>query len=175
MKFEHLVQINDPSLPSVDWLTREQLWFGLVARAWKPTKFILGLEDAQVVESTRNGNVTTLTRKLNYGAFQIEDTIDLFDEDRTETRIKANKHCGNSTMTITIEEPQAGELWLRFEYHVQDAEPDPSEPEHAYARADEYEEIRKQAYRAADIDTVRMIRELALSLPSSYPGSRKDH
>ncbi|HEX4917030.1 MAG TPA: SRPBCC family protein [Limnobacter sp.] len=175
MKFEHLVQINDPSLPGVDWLTREQLWFGLVARAWKPTKFILGLEDAQVLESSRNGNVTTLTRRLNYGAFQIEDTIDLFDEDRTETRIKANKHCGNSTLTITIEEPEAGELWLRFQYHVKDAEPDVSEVSPDHARANEFEEIRKQAYRAADIDTVRMIRELALSLPNANPGSRKDH
>ncbi|WP_370260905.1 SRPBCC family protein [Limnobacter sp.] len=175
MKFEHLVQINDPSLPGVDWLTREQLWLGLVARAWKPTKFIMGLEDAQVLETSRDGNVTTLTRKLNYGAFQIEDTIELFEEERTETRIKANQHCGNSTLTITIEEPKTGELWLRFEYHVRDPEPHAADPLSNHAKAHEYEEIRKQAYRAADIDTVRMIRELALSLPGTPPGARKDH
>ena len=85
MKFEHLVQINDPSLPGIDWLTRQQLWFGLVARAWKPTRFVLGLEDAQVIQTKQEGNVTTLARVLNYGPFQIEDTIDLIEEDRHQT------------------------------------------------------------------------------------------
>ncbi|MCQ8896906.1 SRPBCC family protein [Limnobacter humi] len=172
MKFEHLVQINDPKLPVVDWLTREQLWMGLVARAWKPTRFILGLEQAEVTEISHSGTVTTLHRRLDYGAFQVEDTIELHDELRTETRVVPNQHCGPSTLTITIEEPEQGLLWLRFQYHVQDADGLNAE-DNAHS---EYEEARKQAYRAADIDTVKMIRELASTLPADRGMPlRKDH
>jgi len=172
MKFEHLVQINDPSLPGVDWITRQQLWLGLVARAWKPTRFVLGLEDAQVKETHQHDNVTTLARVLNYGPFQIEDTIDLYEEERTQTRIRANQYCGDSTLTISIEEPQQGELWLRFEYDVGDAPGnDSGNPQHSA----DVDEIRKQAYRAADIDTVKMIREIAMTMPQTPPNTRKDH
>ena len=172
MKFEHLVQINDPSLPGVDWLTRQQLWFGLVARAWKPTRFILGLEDAQVTQTGQQGNVTTLSRVLNYGPFQITDTMELHEEERTETRILANQFCGDSTLTISIEEPDQGELWLRFQYQVSDA---PSTGDVPGASSQDVDEIRKQAYRAADIDTVKMIRELAMTMPQQAPSGRKDH
>mgnify|MGYP006202093213 FL=1 len=172
MKFEHLVQINDPSLPGVDWLTRQQLWFGLVARAWKPTRFILGLEDAQVVQTGQQGNITTLARVLNYGPFQIADTMELHEEERTETRITANQFCGDSTLTISIEEPDQGELWLRFQYQVSDA---PSAADVPGASSQDVDEIRKQAYRAADIDTVKMIRELAMAMPQQAPSGRKDH
>jgi hypothetical protein len=172
MKFEHLVQINDPSLPGVDWLTRQQLWFGLVARAWKPTRFILGLEDAQVIQTGQQGNITTLARVLNYGPFQIADTMELHEEERTETRITANQFCGDSTLTISIEEPDQGELWLRFQYQVSDA---PSAADVPGASSQDVDEIRKQAYRAADIDTVKMIRELAMAMPQQAPSGRKDH
>lgn len=172
MKFEHLVQINDPSLPGVDWLTRQQLWLGLVARAWKPTRFILGLDDAQVIQTGQNGNITTLARVLNYGAFQIADTMELHEEDRTETHIAANQFCGDSTLIISIEEPDQGELWLRFQYQVSDAPGTADVPD---APSHDVNEIRKQAYRAADIDTVKMIRELAMAMPQQTPGMRKDH
>lgn len=172
MKFEHLVQINDPNLPGIDWLTRQQLWFGLVARAWKPTRFVLGLEDAQVMQTAQEGKVTTLARVLNYGPFQIEDTMELFEEDRTETRIAANQFCGDSTLTIAIEEPEPGELWLRFQYNVNDA---PGTNDSQGASSHDVDEIRKQAYRAADVDTVRMIRELALAIPQPTQGDQKGH
>lgn len=172
MKFEHLVQINDPALPGVDWMTRQQLWFGLVARAWKPTRFILGLEDAQVVETSQQGSVTTLSRVLNYGPFQISDVTELHEEERTETRIAANQFCGDSMLTISIEEPVQGELWLRFQYQVSDAPASDGVP---CASSSDMDEMRKQAYKAADIDTVQMIRELALAMPQHTPGHRKDH
>jgi hypothetical protein len=172
MKFEHLVQINDPALPGVDWMTRQQLWFGLVARAWKPTRFILGLEDAQVMETSQHGKVTTLSRVLNYGPFQIADITELHEEDRTETRIAANQFCGDSTLTISIEEPAQGELWLRFRYQVSDAPASDGVPG---ASSSDMDEMRKQAYKAADIDTVQMIRELALAMPQPPAGQQKNH
>lgn len=172
MKFEHLVQINDPALPAIDWLTRQQLWLGLVARAWKPTRFILGLEDAQITQISQTDKVTTLSRELNYGPFKIQDTTELHEEERTETRIAANEFCGDSTLIISIEEPEKDQLWLRFQYHVTDA-PVASNVTDAYSS--EMIEARRQAYRAADVDTVRMIRELAMTMPSPACDTRKDN
>ncbi|MFN4329345.1 MAG: SRPBCC family protein [Limnobacter sp.] len=170
MKFEHLVQINDPKLFGANWLSREQVWFGLVARAWKPARFVMGLESADILQSSQEGNVTTLTRRLNYGSFQIEDRIALHEHERTETHIAANPYCGESTMTIRIEEPEQGQLWLRFEYRIEDT----AEQATAPSLGVDINEVRKQAYRAADIDTVKMIRELANTLPQASQ-DRKDH
>lgn len=96
----------------------------------------------------------------------------LFEEDRTETHIAANQFCGDSTLTISIEEPEQGELWLRFHYQVSDA---PNAESTTGASSPDVDEIRKQAYRAADIDTVRMIRELAMAIPQNTSGTRNDH
>lgn len=176
MKFEHLVQINDPSLPGIDWLTRQQLWLGLVARAWKPTRFVLGLEDAKVMQTRQEGKVTTLARVLNYGPFQIEDTTELIEADRSETRISANQFCGDSSLTISIEEPKQGELWLRFQYEVNDlADSGGSTEASSSASSADVDEIRRQAYKAADIDTVKMIRELALAMPAENTDGSKHH
>ena len=169
MKFEHLVQINDPTLPHVAFLSREQVWLGLVARAWKPTQFILGLEDAQVTEKKRQGNTTILHRTLNYGPFQIQDTVELSDETRSETKIQANIYCGPSSMSITIEEPEKDLLWLRFKYHIQDLETDAASD----ASQSQIDEARRQAYHAADIDTVKLIRELALMWPTQTSSERQ--
>ena len=49
MKFEHLVQINDPLMPLLDPLTRSQVWRGLVRRAEDPVPFILGLDDCRIL------------------------------------------------------------------------------------------------------------------------------
>ncbi|MBK9243241.1 MAG: DUF1857 family protein [Burkholderiales bacterium] len=43
MRFEHLVQINDPLQPLLTEVSREQLWRGLLRRAEQPTEFVLGL------------------------------------------------------------------------------------------------------------------------------------
>jgi len=72
----------------------------------------------------------------------------------------------------SIEEPESGELWLRFQYQVSDTPASLGGPE---VSSHDVDEIRKQAYRAADIDTVRMIRELAMTMPAQQPDHRKSH
>ncbi|HEX5486610.1 MAG TPA: SRPBCC family protein [Limnobacter sp.] len=162
MQFEHLVQINDPQLTDVRFLSRAQVWFGLVARAYKPEKFILGLVNCTIHDRQQNGETTVLSRSLNYGSFVIHDTIALHEGSHTENNIAANEFCGDSCMTIRIEEPEPQQLWLRFRYEVGSPEHENPESELMQAQMDE---ARRQAYRAADIDTVKMIRELALSVP----------
>ena len=40
MKFEHLIEINDPLNPLIDPLSVDQLWRGLVLRAESPKLFV---------------------------------------------------------------------------------------------------------------------------------------
>ena len=48
MKFEHLIEINDPLNPLMDTLTREQLWRGLVLHAESPKLFVPHLDECTI-------------------------------------------------------------------------------------------------------------------------------
>lgn len=164
MKFEHLVQVNDPLMDRNLWLSRDQIWFGLMARAFKPDRFILGLEEAEVIESKRIGDLTILKRRLDFGPFAVSDTVELQEGAFTRTTIHPDSIGGNSIMSISIEEPETGAYWLRFQY---DLATDSSTSGSETLTENQYEEARKQAYKASDIDTVKMIRELANTLPNA--------
>jgi hypothetical protein len=57
-------------------------------------------------------------------------------------------------LSMRIEEPAPGELFVRFSYELH----------HDVSRVEDYfNEFRKSAYVEADIDTVRMIRQMAAS------------
>lgn len=154
MRFEHLVQINDPLMPLLDTLTRNQLWQGLVLRAEEPTQFVLGLERATIHSREDRGRVRELTRTLDFGSFQVEDRVRLVRDARSEIHTKAGPTWPASRLTITIEEPQPELLFLRFLYESDDADAD--------AELDPViVELREQAYERADLDTVVRIRALA--------------
>lgn len=151
MKFEHLVVVNDLANPLVTDLSRAQLWSGLLARVEDPCPFLPGLERCTVVKR----DALRLERDLHFGKVVIRDRVILepmssvtFESDRT------TEHAGGS-LTISIEEPEAGVLVLRFEYST--TLPDETQdPEGAYAA------FVQSAYFESDIDTVRVIRELAM-------------
>lgn len=149
MRYSHLVQINDPLDPRIEPMTRGQLWQGLVARAELPTHFLIGLDECRITD--RRGH--TLERQLRFGTLQVRDRVTY--EPPVQVRFDVEPYAGlaGASLVIRIEEPQPGQLFLRFEY---DLRPDSG----ADAELDEY---RKSAYREADIDTVRQIRQLAAS------------
>lgn len=150
MNFEHLIQINDPGNPLIAMLTRTQLWQGLLHRVENPVPFLAGLESCAIVE--RDG--TTLLRRLNFGAAIIEDRVTLTDSHWVRFDIVATDQHAGGSLTITIEEPQAGHLFLRFAYRTTLAERG-EELDKAYA------EYVKSAYHQSDMDCVRIIRTLA--------------
>ncbi|MCX8113862.1 MAG: DUF1857 family protein [Burkholderiaceae bacterium] len=154
MRFEHLVQINDPRIPLLDPLTREQLWRGLVRRAEEPTLFVLALEKATVHAREQLGDAVELVRTLDFGAFTVDDRVRLYPLDRTETRTAATPRWPASRLTIRIEEPEPEALFLRFTYESDEAEADGGLDALAAT-------LRKRAYESADLDTVQRIRELA--------------
>jgi hypothetical protein len=154
MRYEHLVQINDPLMPLLDTLTRNQLWQGLVLRAEEPTQFVLGLERATIHTHEVRNDVHELTRTLDFGSFQVEDRVRLVRDQRSEIRTQAGPTWPASRLTITIEEPEPQLLFLRFVYEFEDfageADLDPV-----------VVALRERAYESADLDTVVRIRALA--------------
>ena len=150
MNFEHLVQVNDPLNPIAETLTRDQLWEGLVLRAEQPQLFVLGLDSCTIVSRTAD----TLERELHYGHATVRDRVTLTSNESVRYDILATEaHVGGS-LTMTIEQPDALQLFLRFEYQTTLPTPDTEDDRQT-------SEIVKSAYREADIDTVRLIREYA--------------
>ena len=154
MRFEHLVQINDPLMPLLDTLTRNQLWQGLMLRAEQPTRFVLGLENATIHSHRVRDGVHELTRTLDFGTFQVDDEVRLVRDRGSEIRTRPGPTWPASSLTITIEEPAPELLFLRFVYESEEAAGDAGlDP--TILR------LREQAYESADLDTVVRIRELA--------------
>jgi hypothetical protein len=150
MKFEHLIEVNDLLNPLLDEISHEQLWRGLVLRAEAPKLFMPQLDECDILNRDDSG----FHRKLRFGELVVADRVVLEHMHRVRYLVDAQDEIGNSSLTMTIEVPQPGRLFVRFLY----------EDDHD-AATDEankmYDEFRKSAYQENDIDTVRILRELA--------------
>ena len=153
MRFEHLIQINDPLMPLLEPLNREELWRGLVLRAEQPTQFVPGLEVATIHSRQHTGAETELVRTLDFGSFKVNDRVRLLPLQRTQIETSAGPSWPASRMTIEIEEPQPELLFLRFVYESDES--GPGEADRVTTT------LRNQAYQHADLDTVARIRLLA--------------
>ena len=150
MKFNHLIEINDPLNPLIDTLTREQLWQGLVLRAESPKLFVPWLDSCDLL--SRSGD--TLNRELRYSALVVRDTVTFFPQERVHYHVPPQGEIPTSSLTMSIEEPQAEMFFVRFEYD--DGTGEIESTEEAF-----YNEFRRSAYLEADIDTIRIIRQMA--------------
>jgi len=155
MRFEHLIQLNDPLMPLLDLLTREQVWRGLVLRAHDPVFFVMGLESCVIHSTLVDGPVETITRTLDFGPFQVNDSVTLTHEQEVDVQVPATDKWPRSRAIIRIEEPEPEALFLRFIYECDD------QTEQETALDEQTREIRQQAYVASDLDTVQRIRELS--------------
>jgi hypothetical protein len=151
LNFEHLIQINDPENPLVPTMTREELWEGLVLRAEQPQLFVLGLDSCTILSREEN----TLERELHYGHATVRDRVTLTPGQSVRYDILATESHVGGSLTMTIEEPDADQLFLRFEYRT-------TLPAAVTEDDRQTSEIVKSAYRESDIDTVRLIREFVL-------------
>ncbi len=152
MKFEHLIEVNDLAEPLQSPLSREELWFGLLCRAEDARPFLPGLEACNIVERSEDH----LVRDLHFGNVVIRDhvTFETLEWIRFESEANA-EHAGGS-LTISIEEPQQGALFLRFRYLT-------TLPESAGSEDGQYAGYVRSAYHQSDLDTVRVIRMIAES------------
>ena len=150
MNFEHLIQINDAENPLVPPLTRAQLWQGLLYRVEDAVPFLPGLESCTIVERQAN----ELLRELDFGPATIHDRVTLVEAESVRFDIVPSETHAGGSLTISIEEPEPGFLFLRFAYQTTLATGNDPE-ERAYI------EYVKSAYHQSDIDCVRLIRTLA--------------
>jgi hypothetical protein len=159
MKFEHLIEINDPMNPLIDTITREQLWRGLVIRAESPKLFIPHLDDCDI--SARESG--SFKRRLRYGDLIVEDTVLLTPLQEVRYEVPAQGEISASTLVMTIEAPTEAMLYVRFSY-------DDGKEESQDQASKMYDEFKKSAYQEADIDTVRIVRKMAEqgNLDASY-------
>jgi hypothetical protein len=149
MRFEHLLQINDPLLPLIDPITRSQLWRGLARRVDEPALFMPGLDRCTILDRREGYR----KRELAFGHARFVDHVHLEPERRIRYDSDlADPHAGSS-LVVTIEEPQPDQLWVRFVYETVSAEGPETDPR--------YDEARRSAYRESDIDAVRLIRAWA--------------
>lgn len=151
MKFVHLIEINAADNPTIAPLSRAQLWRGLVLRAERPTLFVLGLDSCDVTQRTEHG----LSRTLQFGNLTVHDEVSFLPQQHVHYHVPQQKDIPASDLTMTIEEPASGALFVRFEY-------DDHQEASDNAEAEFYDNFRRDAYKESDIDTVRMIRQLAM-------------
>jgi hypothetical protein len=150
MKFEHLIEINDPLNPLADTISREQLWRGLVLRAEDPKRFVPHLDECTISDRASG----SFARRLRYGDLVIDDKVLLSPLHEVRYEVPAQGEIAESRLTMTIEAPSEGVLWVRFLYDDGNA-----------SATDEmgrmYEDFKKSAYQEADIDTIKIVRQLA--------------
>ena len=150
MKFEHLIEINDPLNPLIDAITREQLWRGLVLHADSPKLFVPHLDECTIRERESG----SFKRSRRFGELVIDDKVVLTPLQEVRYEVHAQGDISASSLTITIEAPSEQTLFVRFRYDDgHDAATD--------AANAMYDEFKKSAYQEADIDAIRIVRELA--------------
>lgn len=150
MKFDHLVEINDPLNSLFDPLTRAQLWRGLVLRAESPALFIPYLDKCEILPRSP----VHVERVLHYGEVTVRDDVRYTPQRELRYEVPAQTDIAPSLLLVTIEEPTEGRMFVRFSY-------DDGTPEEAGSVDAFYNEFKRSAYQKADIDTIRIIRQLA--------------
>lgn len=151
MRFEHLIEINDPANPLIEPLSREQLWAGLMYRVDEPGVFLPGLERCVILSRTPE----RVERELHFGSALIRDTVTFADGEWVRFESAANAEHAGGRLTIRIEAPDALALYLRFTYET-------TLPEGvASGEILQVSEFVKSAYKQSDLDTVRVIRMIA--------------
>lgn len=150
MKFEHLIEINDLSNPLTEIITREQLWRGLVLRAESPKLFVPYLDDASITDRTE----VSMKRSLRYGELIVQDEVSLVHLEHVHYDVAEQKDIPLSSLRMSIDEPSPDALFVRFAY-------DDGHSAEEDAANELYNEYRRSAYQESDIDTIRLIREMA--------------
>ncbi len=155
MKFEHLVEINDLTNPLIEVITRVQLWRGLVMRVESPKTFMPYMDQCTITPI----DTLSMSRVLHFGEFVVEDQVTLTPMECVRCDIKAQGDIAPSCLRMQIEEPTPEHLFVRFTYDMQENSADNADA----AESNMVEKYRQSAYAEADIDTIRIIRELAES------------
>ena len=117
MRFEHLIEVNAPaqSLQLVaPTFTREQLWQGLMLRVQEPQRFPMGPESC----TWRETEPGVYARTVVFGPHILNDVVVTQPHKELVFTPEAHGDTSPIRLTIRIEEPQAGQMLLRFVYEA---------------------------------------------------------
>jgi hypothetical protein len=151
MRFVHLVKINDPDDPSVEPMTREQVWRGLVQRAERPEDFAPQMQGSRIIARGE----ASLVRELDFGSFRVRDRVRLLPMEEMLIETQAASEVPSARLCITIEEPGPEQLDVRFEYQIE------HQAQAELLETDVCDQLLKRAYYEADLDCVRLLRRRA--------------
>jgi hypothetical protein len=149
MRFEHLVQINDPLNPLIDVVTRDALWRGLMHRVREPRAHLETIDEALIEDESPQ----RLRRTLRFGRMEVSDTVHLAPPDTIRIVSDGNNELPAGLLTMTIVEPGPLELFVRFAYETHSVPGSP--PVDPF-----YEQFLKQAYLETDVASIRTIRRM---------------
>lgn len=145
LEFEHLIQINDPQRPDIAFISREQLWGGLVFRARYPHRFNPSLECRIEAE-----HASGFTRVIRVGDSVMHDEVNLVELSTINTRLAMAAGNLQAESMTRIEEPAPGALFVRFVYRRDSL---------AGSGEANYDDMLKSAYLQMDRDAIRLLRE----------------
>lgn len=148
MRFEHLLQVTDPGNPLVPAMSRDALWRGLLLRVESPQDFPLGPDRC---ESRPGAQAGERRRSIHFGSLRFDDTVRLEPQRRIDFSPEPHEGALPVRLTILIEEPTAGALFLRFVYSSDEGEGAPP-GERAL------QGYREQAWLEMDRDMLRALR-----------------
>lgn len=131
-------------------LSRSQLWSGLLLRVVEQTAFTPSLDRVELIEQGDN----SYRRRLYFGSYVVMDHVFCVPFESISFITDAVDNLPVGRLVIKIMEKD--ELILRFDYETDFPEPVNDEERHLL-------EFIKSAYQAADIDLIRVIRDLLLS------------
>lgn len=150
LRYEHLVEV-DGAQEHIPQVGVEPLWRGLLLRVQFPQNFQPGLESCEVL-ALDDGE---LLRTLQFGSREVRDRVRIdAAARRIHSEVLGLPSDQQAQLSMQVEHPPGGGLWVRFMYAVRS-------PDH---RADApLASFVKDAWRQADEETVFRIRQLALS------------
>ena len=96
----------------------------------------------------------SMARSLRYGDLVITDEVRLLEFESVLYQVAAQKDIPQSSLCMRIEEPASKAFFVRFSYDDGHSAEEDLENEM-------YNDYRRSAYQEADIDTVKLIREMA--------------
>jgi len=117
------------------------------------TKLFVPYLDDCIINSRE---LDSLTRTLRYGELKITDCVQYEFLSYVHYAVAAQGEIPESSLRMTIEEPAMENYFIRFAY-------DDGNSPAVDAENETYNDYRRAAYQEADIDTVRIIREMAVS------------
>lgn len=147
---EHIIRV---SYGEDDGLTVEEMWAALKEFVQKPQEFIEHLSASDILDKTETETGYTLKRRLHFSQnLVIQDTVDVRETaHEVVTMVEGTKDFPASSFLVKLEEPEKGNLFLRFVYEEEPRNENPM-----------YEEVRKQAYQNKDEFLVKELLQWAM-------------